>query len=71
MIYGIRGRSSGQLLTYQGMVIAHDNRGEMEFLFPNEKVVEVSGIQRDDLIMLKDHPDNSVLSWPLRRADFV
>ena len=72
MIYAIRGRSSGQILTYKGKVIVHDNRGEMEFLFPNEKVIELfEAIWIEDrIVWLKDHPDNSSLTWPLRRDDF-
>lgn len=70
MMYGIRGRSTGQLLTYQGKAILHDNRGEMEFLFPAENVVRADGFADGSFIPLKDHPDMIPVRWPLRKEDF-
>lgn len=68
-MYGIKGRSTGQLLSYQGMAIVHDNRGEMEFLFPAERVIPVA-LAYGSFIMLRNHPDMAPVKWPLRKEDF-
>lgn len=69
MMYGIKGRSTGQLLSYQGMAILHSSRGEMEFLFPAERVIQVA-TSSEPFILLKDHPDMAPVKWPLRKEDF-
>lgn len=69
MMYGIVGRNTKTLLTYQGKVILHDNRGEMEFLFPAEKIIPVSHWD-EEFLPLKDHPDMAPVRWPLRKKDF-
>lgn len=69
MMYGIVGRSTRALLTYQGRAILHDSREEMEFLFPAEKIIPVPG-WNEDYILLKDHPDMAPVRWPLQKNDF-
>lgn len=70
--YGIVGGTSGQLLTYQGRAVLHSDRAEMQFLFPNSRIVRVS---RGDLgqpwMWLRHHPDMQQVRFPLRRADFT
>lgn len=69
--YGLVGNHSGDLLTYQGRAILHNNRPEMEFLFPNSRVVQVtSGELGQPWMWLRDHPDTVNTSFPLRREDF-
>ena len=68
-MYGIVGRTTRQLLTYQGKVILHDDRGEMEFLFPAEKVIAVES-WGEDFLLLKDHPNMAPVRWPLSKTDF-
>jgi len=70
--YGLVGASSGQLLTYQGQAILHDNRREMEFLFPNTRVVRVTrGELGQPWMWLKHHPAMERTSFPLQREEFV
>lgn len=68
MRYALRGSVSGELLTYQGRVLVHDNRGELEWLFPGERVVPYDG----DLptMPVAEHPDMAPVRWPLRKEDF-
>lgn len=69
--YGIVGTHSGELLTYGGKAILHTNRAEMEFLFPNSRIVRVSdGDIGQPWMRLKDHPDMKMTRFPLRREDF-
>ena len=70
--YGLVGASSGQLLTYQGRAILHGNRQEMEFLFPNTRVVRVTrGELGQPWMWLKNHPAMEKTTFPLRREEFV
>ena len=69
MMYGIVGRSTKTLLTYQGKAILHDSREEMEFLFPAEKVIPAPHWV-EDYILLKNHPDMAPVKWPLQKNDF-
>lgn len=70
--YGLVGPRSGELLTYGGAVIYHGDRGEMEWLFPNSRVVRISdGDLGGPMIRLADHPDMTSVQFPLRREDFV
>jgi hypothetical protein len=68
MRYALRGSVSGELLTYQGRVLVHDSRGELEWLFPGERVVPYDG----DLptMSVAEHPDMAPIIWPLNRKDF-
>jgi hypothetical protein len=69
--YGIVGGTSGQLITYRGAALVHDNRAEMEFLFPNARVVRLSkGLLGQPWMKLKDHPQMVSVRFPLRREDF-
>ena len=68
-MYGILGRSTGQLLTFQGRAILHGDRAEMEFLFPAEKIVPVLN-WHEPYVPLRDHPDMAPVRWPLRKEDF-
>lgn len=69
--FALAGRSSGELLTYQGRVIVHGDRAEMEFLFPRERVVQVpSWVQPAETMRLQDHPDMAPVTFPLDRREF-
>lgn len=67
--YALKGAVSGELLTYGGRVLVHDNRGELEWLFPNERVVPYDGRELPTM-RLADHPDMDAVSWPLRKESF-
>lgn len=74
-MYAIYGQRSADLLTFEGRVIVHDNRGELEFLLPRSRVVRVTAAdvrRRSPLppLQLRDHPGLSHLRWPLTRDQF-
>jgi hypothetical protein len=69
--YAYKGASSGELLTWRGRVLVHDNRHEMEFLCPNTPVVRITDGELGQPVMrLRDHPHLEHITWPLQRADF-
>jgi len=69
--YAIHGEASGSPLTYGGRVIAHNDRAEMEFLFPGARIVEIGSlIPPQDRIALREHPDMAAVAFPLKREDF-
>jgi hypothetical protein len=70
--YGLVGGTSGQLLTYRGAVIVHDDRAELEWLVPNTRTVRLTdGDIGQPWIPLRQHPDLAAVRWPLRREDFT
>lgn len=70
--YAMVGEVSGQPLTYDGRVLTHTDRAELEFLFQGVRVVEIgSQFSAQDCMSVTQHPEMSQLRWPLRREDFV
>lgn len=75
--FAIEGKRSGELLSYRGAVLYHDNKRELEWLFPKQyasgayRTVElpVSGIGRP-IMRLADHPDMQAVRFPLDPAEF-
>lgn len=66
------GPRSGELLSYGGRVLVHDDRAELEYLFPTARVVRLSdGELGQPTMSIKDHPQLASTRWPLRREDFV
>jgi hypothetical protein len=59
----------GDVFTYGGNVLVHDNRAELEFLFPHRETVDVTESVLPKM-RVQDHPQCSVLTFPLRREDF-
>lgn len=62
----------GDLLTWNGRVIVHDSRGEMEFLLAGDvRIVECPrSIPPEQTIELRFHPQFSHHRFPLRREDY-
>lgn len=60
---------TGEVFTYGGQVLVHDNRGELEFLFPGRDTVDVTDSVLPKL-RIQNHPQCACLTWPLRREDF-
>ncbi len=62
---------SGGYITSGGRVIIHNNRKEMEWLFPRNEVVELN-IKPDPetTIALKFVPGMEPVRFPLRKEDF-
>lgn len=66
MKYALVGHTSGDILTYKGKAIVHENRSELEYLFPANRVVELPRYWGEDLtIPLKFHPDMEAVQFPL------
>lgn len=66
MKYVLVGRTTKDALSYGGKIIVHDNKAELEFLFPNERVAPLPSYVDDSLTMaLKDHPGMQEVQFPL------
>lgn len=69
--FAIASRSASQYVTSGGRVIIHDNRNEMEFLFPQNTIVPFKGFPHpDDTIALFAVPGMEAVQFPLRKEDF-
>jgi hypothetical protein len=70
---------NGEPFTFQGQVIVHDSRAELEFLIPTHPAREIPGRTPEEVaarlglpaMSLKDHPDMAAVQWPLDRRRFV
>lgn len=60
---------TGDVFTYGGAVLVHDNRAELEYLFPGRQTVDVSQSVLPKM-MIRDHPGMAPVQFPLRREDF-
>lgn len=70
--YVMIGPVSKEPLSVRGLILVHDDRAELEFLFPGVKVVEIgSQIPEDDTMSIKLHPELGHLEWPLKREAFA
>lgn len=68
MKYVLIGRTTKDALSYQGKILVHDNKKELEYLFPNERVAPLPRYVDDSLTMaLKDHPDMLMVKFPLNK----
>lgn len=66
MKYVLVGRTSGEVLTYQGYVLTHSDKSELQYLFPNERVIPLPGSFTNELTMeLRNHPDMTSVKFPL------
>lgn len=75
MKYALYGVVSGDILTYQGRPLVHDNRADLEWLFPASRVVPVTDadlVRRSPLapMPIAEHPDMAAVRWPLDPKDF-
>lgn len=63
---------NGDLLTWNGRVIVHNSRGELEFLLTgNIRIVDCPRtIPPEQTIQLRFHPQFSHHRFPLRREDY-
>jgi hypothetical protein len=74
--YAFKALSSGELLSYNGRVLVHNNKAEMEFLFAKTmhrlEVIEISEqfARERELLRLADHPALTSVEFPLRESDF-
>ena len=70
-VYGLWGATSRDFLTYLGRVLVHDNKAELEFLFPNAAVREVPpSFTASMCFPIAQHPSMATVRFPLDRKDF-
>lgn len=62
----------GDLLSWRGRVLVHDNKAEMEFLLAGDiKVVPCPrDIPPEQCLELRYHPNLASVTWPLDRRNF-
>lgn len=70
--YALRGAVSRDLLTWNGRVLVHGDKAEMEFLFTGDaSVVECPrDIPPEQTLSIRHHPNLAAVTWPLDRKDF-
>lgn len=69
--YALQGTNSRDLLTWNGKVIVHNNRGEMEFLITGARVITCPrDIPPEETLELRFHPQFAHHRFPLRREDY-
>ncbi len=71
--YAVQARTpGGDLLTWNGRVIVHNSRGELEFLLTGDiRIVDCPrSIPPEQTIELRFHPQFSHHTFPLRREDY-
>lgn len=69
-LYGLWGPTALSWLTRGGRVLAHPDRGELEFLFTGANVRPLRGVAAEDLLLVRDLPEYAGVRFPLRREDF-
>ncbi|MFE7461667.1 hypothetical protein ACWFMI_23540 [Nocardiopsis terrae] len=69
-LYCVLGNVTGSRITWAGRVIVHDHRGEMEFLFPKNRIVPVT-IRAADYIEARFVPGNEGCFLPNGRLDYL
>lgn len=65
---------AGELYTYQGRVIVHNDRAEMEWLFPKQRIVRVTdGASLGPVIPIAAHPQfqEQGIRFPIDRRQFA
>jgi hypothetical protein len=67
--FAMWGANSKSWITYQGKVLTHDDRTELEFLCPGQTVRPIT-LREDEALPIKLHPQFEGYQWPLRREDF-
>lgn len=70
--YALQGAHSRDLLTWNGRVLVHDNRGELEFLMTGDvRVVDCPrDIPPEQTLSIRYHPQFASVRWPLTREQF-
>lgn len=65
------GDRSGKPVTWNGKLITHTNREELEFLIPRgARVVPTQGVPPEEEIPIQFLPEYEGIRFPLRREDF-
>lgn len=72
-MYAAVGLISNELLSFNGRVLVHDNREEIEWLLSGIKTIKLPKVDIGrPLMRLKDHPDiPKLVKWPLDRKEWL
>lgn len=62
-------KTADGVATLGGAIIVHEDRAELEFLFPGRQAVDVTQSVLPK-VPLRDNPAMAGVSFPLRREDF-
>lgn len=69
--YAVAGPVSGELLSYNGRILVHGDRAELEFLLADQRVVEVPAhIPAEQTMPWSQHPQMEAVTFPLKREEF-
>lgn len=70
--YALRGAVSRDLLTWNGRVLVHGDKAELEFLFTGDvSVVECPrSIPPEQTLAIRHHPNLAAVQWPLTKEQF-
>jgi hypothetical protein len=69
--YALQGATSRDLLTWNGRVLVHDNRAELEFLIAGARVIVCPrDIPPEQTLELRFHPQFAHHRFPLQREDY-
>ncbi len=60
---------TGGVYSRDGAILVHDNRAELEFLFPGRRARDVTDSVLPK-IRWREHPQMAGITWPLRREEF-
>lgn len=69
-LFAIAGRKTGDPVTFMERVLVHEDKAEMAYLFPNDRIVPFRPGPADLVMMLVDHPDMKAVRFPLDKKDF-
>lgn len=69
-MWALCGARSREILSYRGRAVVHPDRAELEFLFPECRVVECPPDLAEGGLPLAHHPDMAAVAFPLDRGDF-
>jgi hypothetical protein len=70
--YALQGALSRDLLTWNGKVLVHDDRAEMEFLVTGDvRVIDCPrDIPPEQTLQIRYHPQLASVTWPLTKEQF-
>lgn len=69
--WALQGEISRDLLTWNGRVLVHNNRAELEFLTAGARVIPCPrSIPPEQTLELRFHPQFADHHFPLRREDY-
>ena len=70
--YALQGALSRDLLTWNGKVLVHGDKAEMEFLFTGDvRVIPCPrDISTEQTLDIRYHPQLASVTWPLTKEQF-